>query len=304
MKRAWAAIPILGAVTAFGPAPQAAAEDPDFYRHWGDGRAEISSYRVVQPRYGEARNGYGVLIFVTEDINRDTYVKVESPTPPENRVYTLKLNNILQFGTGIYDYSVMTSVFSAVEPSVGAVEPFQPLRVTLTAQEWCGHVFEELTVRDGKLRGYLNSYFETEGRQEYEFDRPRRMAIEDHLLIRIRELKGPVMEQGEQRPVTFVPSLWQFRLQHAPRSLKQGTLNKGYEQDIEVGGRTHKAVPWRWEVGPRQKLVWVEKAYPHRILAWEDNRGASGELMKTIRQPYWSLKSNEDAMYRDRLGIP
>ena len=295
----------MAVAAALGLCTAAAAwgQSPDFYQHWGDGRAEISSYRVVQPRYGEAREGYGVLIFVTEDINRNTFIKVESPTPAEDRIYTLKLNNVLKFDTGIYDYSVMTSVFSAVKPTA-AGEPFQPLRVTLTSQEWCGHVFEELMVRDGKLRGYLNSYFEGEGRQEYELDQPRQLAVEDHLLIRIRELKGPVMEQGEQRPVTLLPSLWQFRLKHAPRALTQATLGKGYEQDIEVAGRSVRAVPWRWEAGPRQKLVWVEKAYPHRILAWEDNQGGRVELIETFREPYWGLNRNEDGVYRERLGIP
>ena len=44
------------------------AETPDFYAHWGDGKAEVSSYRIVQSRYGERREAYGVLVFVTEDM--------------------------------------------------------------------------------------------------------------------------------------------------------------------------------------------------------------------------------------------
>ena len=91
-----------------------AESPPDFYQYWGDGKAEISSYSVIQPRYGEPRQGHGVLIFVTEDINRKTLIKVESPTPEQDRLYTLKLNNVLKFATGIYDYSVMTSVFTAL----------------------------------------------------------------------------------------------------------------------------------------------------------------------------------------------
>lgn len=110
------------------------SEEPDFYAHWGDGKAEISSYRVVQPRYGELREGYGVMVFVTEDINRKSLIKVESPTPEQERVYVLKLNNVLKFTTGIYDYSVMTSVFSAVEGATGA-GPFELCKITLSAQE-------------------------------------------------------------------------------------------------------------------------------------------------------------------------
>ena len=98
------------------------------------------------------REGYGVLIFVTEDLNRNTYIKVESPTPDADRVYVLKLNNILKFTTGIYDYSVMTSVFSAVEGFAGS-NPFELMKINLSSQEWCGHIFDEIRVVDGEVRG-------------------------------------------------------------------------------------------------------------------------------------------------------
>ncbi|MFH1570253.1 MAG: hypothetical protein ABIL09_19835 [Gemmatimonadota bacterium] len=281
----------------------ARAQGPEFYQHWGDGQAEVSSYRVVQPRYGQPRDGYAVLIYVTEDLNRKSLIKVESPTPSEDRIYTLKLNHVLKFGTGIYDYSVMTSTFCAVEPLPDG-RALEPVRISLTSQEWCGQVFEEVLLRGGKVRGYLNSYFEKEGRQEYELDRPARFAAEDELLIRIRELAGPIMEEGEQQTLTMMPSLWQLRLAHRPRALEGGILAKGNAQQIEAGGQAWAAVPWRWEIGARQHLAWVEQAYPHRILAWEDNQGGRGDLVASMRVPYWSLNHNEDAGYRARLGIP
>ena len=73
----------------------------DFYAHWADGKAEISSYEVVQPRYGELRQGYGVMIFVTESLHRQTFIKADPPTPEEpTQFYALKLNHILNFTTG------------------------------------------------------------------------------------------------------------------------------------------------------------------------------------------------------------
>ena len=141
-------------MATFFPFGTGVAEEADFYAHWGDGKAELSSYKVVQPRYGELREGYGVLVFVTEDINRETFIKVESPTPKKDRVYALKLNNVLKFTTGIYDYSVMTSVFSAVE-GLESNNPFEFCKITLSAQEWCGHVFEEVQARQGRLQGAL-----------------------------------------------------------------------------------------------------------------------------------------------------
>ena len=88
-----------------------------------------------------------------------------------DRVYVLKLNNVLKFTTGIYDYSVMTSVFSAVEGFRGT-KPFELMKVNLSSQEWCGHIFDEVRVADGGVRGALNSYFEREGLRSYSLDIP------------------------------------------------------------------------------------------------------------------------------------
>ncbi len=278
------------------------AEMPDFYAHWGDGRAEISSYRVVQPRYGELREGYGVLIFVTEDINRETFIKVESPTPAKDRVYVLKLNNVLKFTTGIYDYSAMTSVFSAVEGLVSE-DAFELCKATLSSQEWCGHVFDEVQRRGGELQGEINSYFESEGKNEYELETPDDFEAEDNLLIRIRELKGPIMAAGEERKIDLLPSLWSFRLAHRPHELVRAVLRKGNATTVAVGKVAMEVVPWSWRWEDFEKTAWVEKAYPHRILRWEDSAGGTGELIETVQKPYWSLKRNADRVYREKLGI-
>ena len=276
----------------------------DFYGHWADGRAELSGYRVVQPRYGEPRQGHAVLVFVTEDVHADTRIKVESPETPEaDRVYVLKLNRMLRFTTGIYDYSMMTSVFSAVEP-LGGSPPFAPLRVTFTAQEWCGHVFEEVQVRGGALRGELFSYFERPGRRSWRLDRPPEFVIEDNLLIRVRELAGPMMAEGESRQVMLLPGLWEMRLRDRPRELVEAVLGKGRREPVEVQGRRREAVPWTWSYGQRRKTVWVDAEYPHRILRWSDSSGASGELLASMRRPYWNLQALEDESLRAELGIP
>lgn len=289
-------------VTCLGLLLTAPTLAQDFYEYWGDGRAEISSYRIVQPRYGQERVGQGVLIFVTEDINRTTKIKVESPTPAQDRIYTLKLNNVLKFTTGVYDYSVMTSVFSAVEPREGD-HPFELLKLNLTAQEWCGHVFEEVRIADGEVDGYLNSYFEREGRQEWSFDQPDDFESEDHLLIRIRELKGQWLAEGETRELTLLPSLWQFRMRHQERTLVQATVHKGTRKSITIQDVAHDAVPWSWSYGAWTATVHVEAAYPHRILRWKTSDGGSGELLESQRMPYWGQNSLAHEGLREELRI-
>lgn len=283
-------------------APAGVGADPDFYHYWGDGKAEISSYQVVQPRYGEPRQGQAVLILVTEELHRDSFIKVESPgVPAAERCYVLKLNNILKFDTGIYDYSVMGSVYSAVE---GADHPFELCKVSLTAQEWCGQVFEEVMLRGGRLQGYLNSYFEKEGRQEYELQAPAAFESEDHLLIRIRELKGQWLAPGEERELVLLPSLWSLRIKHQGRATVPARLAKGPAGVYRVEGQEVPAQPWTLEAGGTSKTFWVEAAYPRRILGWEDSQGGRGELLATIREPYWQLNHSADAGWRRQLKLP
>lgn len=293
---------VWASLLAWGLGGMGAGADPDFYQYWGDGKAEISSYQVVQPRYGEPREGYGVMIFVTEDLHRGSFIKVESQGVPQaEKIYVLKLNNVLKFDTGIYDYSVMSSVFSAAE---GPAHPFELCRISLSAQEWCGQVFEEVLLRGSRLQGTLNSYFEKEGRQQYELEAPASFESEDHLLIRIRELKGPWMSEGEEKQLVLLPSLWSFRIKHQGRSTVPARLAKGKEAQFSAGGQSLAAFPWTLEAAGTTKTIWVEQAYPHRILAWEDSQGGRGELLVTVREPYWQLNHSADAGWRQQLKLP
>ena len=273
----------------------------DFYAHWADGKAEVSSYAVAQPRYRELRSGYGVMIFVTEDLHRPTLLKVESPVREADRFYALKLNHLLKFTTGIYDYSVMTSVFSQVE---GERHPFELRRISFSAQEWCGQVFDEALFSGGQINGRISSYFASEGRGAYQLAQPEHFASEDHLLIRVRELQGPVMALGEVRELTVLPSFWQLRQAHRPHALASGRLHKAADEQIQTAAGALASVRWELHIGPRQPTLWTEKAYPHRILRWEDGAGGRGELLRTIRVPYWQLQANADEVYRRELGIP
>ena len=273
----------------------------DFYAHWADGKAEISSYEVIQPRYGELRQGYGVMIFVTESLHRQTFIKADPPTPEADQFYALKLNHILNFTTGIYDYSVMTSVFSQV---AGERHPFELRRISFSAQEWCGQVFDEALFRNGQIEGHISSYFASEGRGAYQLKQPENFASEDHLLIRIRELQGPFMDLGEVREVEVLPSFWQLRQAHQPHATVAGRIHKAAEEQIETAAGALASMRWELRIGQRQRTLWTERAYPHRILRWEDGDGGRGELMQTIRVPYWQLQANADEVYRRELGIP
>src|SRR3954471_15567229 len=149
---------LLSILTAVTTASAARADD--FWKHWGDGKAELDGYALVQPRYGQPRDGTAVLIFVTEDFSDSARVKADPGKHPPSDVYpVLKLNAVRDFQTGIYDYNLLTSVFARVEGG------FPVVKASFSAQEWCGHVYQQWLARGGRLAGVSHSYFDGEADQ-------------------------------------------------------------------------------------------------------------------------------------------
>jgi hypothetical protein len=280
------------------------AETPNgFWDYWGDGKGEVSSYRVVVPRYGELREGYSVLVFVTEDISRATRIKDDSgKLPASDRVPVLKLNRVVKFTTGLYDYSIMTSTFSGVNAELGR-NPFEPLKISFSAQEWCGHVMQILIPQRDQAELTLHSYFQSEGDQKRNIKLPANAAYEDNLPIWIRELNGEVMPAGQRRNLQIFPSSWISRASHQQADFQTGWIMKEAGETMNASNGEAPTWRWTWQIGNRKETYWVEKNYPHRILKWNSSDGNKGEIIKTLRLPYWQLHNNADSPYREQLGL-
>ncbi|MCA9563537.1 MAG: hypothetical protein KC561_08610, partial [Myxococcales bacterium] len=87
----------------------AASEHPSFDTYWYQGLAELNRYSLQQSRYGEIHEGEAVLIFVTEDFDTELQVKWDHGNR-DNVVSVLKTNAYRRFYTGLYPYTMMTSV--------------------------------------------------------------------------------------------------------------------------------------------------------------------------------------------------
>jgi hypothetical protein len=259
---------------------------------------------VTVPRYGELRDGYAVLVFVTEEISRTTRIKVESGTvPPPDRVPVLKLNRAVKFTTGVYDYSLLTSTFSSTGPELGRTA-FEPLKISFSAQEWCGHVFQMLIPQRDQVELTLHSYFESEGEQKRNLKLPANAVFEDNLPIWIRELDGEKLPSGQRRELQILPSAWSLRAAHGETAFQSGGIVKEEGEVLKGPEGNSPTWRWTWRAGNRTETYWVEKAYPHRILKWNSSDGSKGEWIKSLRLPYWQLHGNADLPYREQLGLP
>jgi hypothetical protein len=284
-----------------GTVPFATPSAEQITAYWYDRGAEISRYSLEQARYGEIHHGDAVLVFVTEEMNPSLQVKADRPDP--GNVPVLKLNATRKFLTGIYPYSVMTSIFSPMETS----RRLLPIKISFSAQEWCGHVYTQLNLRGDVYGVVSHSYFESEADRNFTLEKT---VSEDALWTWIRISPG-TLPQGRFQ---MIPGLLYSRLRHRPLEVQkvEGTLAPVEKKSLENRSLVSYAV--RFPEDDRTLTIFFEPEFPHRIQGWEDtHRGlphfGSRRLTtravrtNTVMTDYWNKHTNQDRKIRRRLGL-
>lgn len=272
----------------------------EFKDYWYAGKAEITSYELKQARYGEVHDGYAVLIFVTEDFSENKQVKLDNPSAAgEDAVKVLKLNFLKKFNTGIYRYSIMESVFTPVRTDIFP----NSLKITMSSQEWCGHVYTQMNLRNDEYNIRSFSYFETEGDKNLSVEKA---FLEDEIWNRIR-LNPDELPTGMIR---IIPNVIISRLLHTDLGIEDAiaSLSESPHPD------KHMIYSLVFPETQREFKVKFEKKFPHRIISWEEKYksgfGSSSNTLvstakrkKTLFTDYWNRNSVNDVELRNKLGI-
>lgn len=272
------------------------------WKAFGHGQAEISSYEVTQPRYGQLRKGHEVFIYVPEPFKMDERIKpdYEGSVKKDNLIHVMKLNRYHTFLTGLYPYHVMTTIQSALYPKVD-FSAFDVLNMNISAIEWCGNYFAQVIPdpAERNAKWEYNSYFEKEGRKSISIPLGKDVYFEDNLWIRIRELTGSFMKVGETKSVTIYERLWQNRISHQKLIGNKAILSK---KDGKFDG--YDAFEWSWELSGRSVTVFTDREYPHYILGWSDSLGGKGKRLAYLQTPYWEKNTIKDEVLRAKLKLP
>jgi hypothetical protein len=272
----------------------------DFWKHWGDGRAELNGYRLSQPRYGAVRRGTAVLVYVTENFSDTLRVKADPGKHPASDVYpVLKLNAVRDFATGIYDYNVMTSTFLRVAPD-------WPLaKVSFSSQEWCGHVWHQLLPRAGRLTGVFHSYFDGEADGTHDLELPKDGVFEDALPVVLRGWNGVFLERGRSRTVPFLPSLLWARLRHRPLAWTKAVITRaaGTSPTTVPAGRFQVDVYSVEVEGGRVLRFEIEAAPPFRLVRQTGPDGEELALRGSKRLAYWKLNAPGGERHLREIGV-
>ena len=272
----------------------AAPNQSDFRQYWYKGKGELTRYKLEQARYGEIHKGESVLIFVTEPFLTDKQVKLESGKS-NAAVSVLKLNLTKKFFTGIYPYSLMTSVFTPVD-----FQKHRTLKVSSSTQEWCGQTYSQLNFKNNGYHALIHSYFQNEADQDLEL---KGTWLEDEIWTRIR-IAPETLPVGD---LEMVPALQYVRLGHIPLRVEPAAAqkkNEGKTQTYSVQYKNFK----------RTLTIRFDSAFPHAIQSWEEKMpggfGPNAQILTTkavkthsILLDYWNKNGVADAPFREQLGL-
>jgi len=281
---------------AHGQTLPPATIEPNFWSHWGDGQAEVNGYALEQPRYGTQREGEVVLIFVTEDFDLEAAVKSDRGGP--GTVPVLKLNELRDFQTGVYDYNAMSSVFLPLD---GSLPVGVPAKISFSMQEWCGHVWDQLVVREDHADHVLHSYFQSEGERSEPISLPEQGAMADTLPIVVRGLVGSL---SDGQSIELAPRFLDLRLLHTPLKWTPTTVHRTGPTMRTVPAGTFSTVTVELSGGDAWTRFHVEEAHPHRLVGWERSDGETAWLTGSVRMPYWKLSGAGRERLRSELGLP
>lgn len=263
-----------------------------FKQYWYAGKAEINSYALTQSRYGQSREGSAVLIFVKEDFSRREHVKLDDPKEEKlDKVGVLKMNYTKNFTTGIYPYSMLLSAFTPIDLQYDNAS----LKVTMSVQEWCGHVFTQMNLRGNRYNIKSYSYFEQEGDESFSV---KKVLLEDELwnLIRLDHTRLPIGE------IEIMPGLFFTRLNHTELQPVKAVASKAENDSTCQYNLTF--------AGNRSLSIVFQKTFPYKIMQWKESwteggniMSSTGTLKKTLFTDYWTKNKNEFSYLRDSLEL-
>ncbi len=281
---------------------QFGAYTPDqFHDYWYNQGAEISRFTLQQARYGEIHDGDAVLVFVTEPMNAAIQVKADHPGP--QNIPVLKLNAVRKFFTGIYPYSVMTSIFTPVDTQTYPL----PLKITTSVQEWCGQVYTQMNLREDAYRVRMQSYFEKEGDQDFTLGKD---VPEDAIWTIIR-IAPQTLPQGT---FSMIPGTVYARLLHRPLKAQSVIATLAQAEGKSLEGQALVRYEINFPEERRTLRIDFEQDFPYRIQKWEDSypgltrtntnvMTTSATRTHTIMDAYWQHHSNKDRALLKKLGL-
>ena len=279
-------------------------EEKDFRSYWYNHGAEITRFELEQSRYGEIHPGHAVLIFVTEPFLSDIHVKSDYESSRQRSIPVLKLNFIKRFNTGIYDYSMMKSVFTPIPTE--ELQYSKTLKVSMTRQDWCGHVYLQYNLESDHYNVKRYSYFEKEVDKAITIPS---VHLEDEIWTRIR-IAPETLPIGD---IKMIPGSFFTTLRMIEPGAENASAKLINTQEVDMGDVSLYTV--MYTSLQRTLSIRFNRNFPYDILSWSESYpSGSGNEAKVLTTKahrthaamtdYWNKNSVKDLELRKELGLP
>lgn len=255
--------------------------------YWYSGLAEISTYQLTQQRYGEARDGTAVLVYVTEDFDHEKLVKANEKK--QDNYPVLKLNATKNFNTGIYPYHIMQSSFLPMENNTDVV------KISASIQEWCGQSYMQLEQRNTQ-KVEIHSYFQQIANEKISINNA---ATENGIWNKLRLFPRKI----DTSITKMIPSFEYLRLYNKAVKAYEVELKQKVSENTIA---THLFFPSL----KREVNIIQNKQEPYTIEEWTETLHVNDSIYTTtarkmaeLRIDYWNKNKNEFSFLRDSLKL-
>ncbi len=269
-------------------------------KQYGSGQAEVNVYKLKQNRYNAVHEGNLTAIWVTEPFLLDKQVKNET-NASKNSTTVLKNIRVKKFTTGVYDYTMSTSLFTPINRKQFPHTP----KISSSSLEWCGQTFSQLNLKGDQYISTLFSYFEQEGDEE---NKVKASLLEDELYTLIR-MDSKHLPEGS---IELIPSMSYLRLIHKETRPYKATADIKSYVGKEFNGINLKEYVITYPSLQRTLKIVFESSFPHQIVGWTDEypsvfdqkkRMTIATLKESMMLDYWNKHGLQDEGLRKKLGL-
>jgi len=246
--------------------------DAAFWKTWGDGLAELTTYDVRSPRQGTATS-----MFVSETFANSLRVKSDPNVRDKKDEFPVMKLNLVEDGRMLQSFVALDSVNNRPAGMM--------TKIAWSSQEWQGNLFKEALLDKDVLRVVSHSYVDGEGDQSLSEASPAPAVLsEDALMLWARGMAWPVLKAGETREVSALFAMQSSRFKKGPREWGKAVLSRASGEKFDV----YKA---KLSDG-REHVYEVEKAAPFRILKYSSSEGMEAVLVASERKPINTRTAN------------
>jgi|GEM_PF-5410615 len=262
---------------------------------WFDSKAEVASYDLTLLKYNEYKKGVDSLIFVTEEFDKKLLVKAD--TIKKDNLKILKLNHIRKFNTGIYDYTIMRSVFNSLEND----DFLKLIKMTQNSIEWCGNYQESLYLKNKNYIKNINSYFQTENIQSFKI-KDNEIVFEDSLLSLVKFNK----DLNQNKVYKIFRSSFNNKSQRIENKTEKLNLTIR-DKEINVKNKKYNGTEYIFQNKNFKYLIFINNSKNREIVLWEIYDKLTliekASLRFSNRIDYWNRLKNADLELRKEYKV-